>query len=158
MSAILTGLRVFLFTSLVALNVQAATYRFKTFDAPGATSTQATSINASGQVTGWYWDGSHTRGFIATPVCVTPTVAIHTLTTAPNGGFRLTGSITLDGVPLCALVLANGQFMFTCGDSLPKGSFDLTVPLDDQGKIAMFGFSAGLAPFQQTVSPSSPPP
>ncbi len=123
---------------------------FTTLDVPGATDTWATSINASGQMAGGsHWAGVH--GFIATPVCVTPTVTTHTLTTAPHGGFRITGSITLDSTPLCALVLANGQFMFTCGDPLPKGDFDLTVPLDDQGQITLFGFSSGLSPFQQTL-------
>lgn len=92
------------------------------------------------------------------PVCATPTVTIHTLATASHGWFRITGAITLDGAPLCALVLANGQFMFTCGDPLPKGDFDLTVPPDAQGQITLFGFSAGLAPFQQTFSPSPTPP
>ena len=157
MSAILTVLSVFLFASLATPDVQAATYSFMTFDVPGAISTAATSINASGQVTGSYSDSSGTHGFIATPVCVTPTVAIHTLTTAPNGWFRITGSITLDSIPLCALVLANGQFMFTCSDPLPKGDLGLTVPPDDQGQITLFGFSAGLAPFQQTLGPGSLP-
>ncbi len=124
---------------------------FTTLDVPGANSTFATSINDSGQVTGSYSDGSGSHGFIATPVCATPTVTTHTLTTAPDGGFRITGSITLDGAPLCALVLANGQFMFTCGDALPKGDFDLTAPPDAQGQITLFGFSSGLSPFQQTL-------
>jgi hypothetical protein len=44
--------------------------------------------------------------------------------------------------------------MFTCGDVLPKGDFDLTVPLDDQGRITLSGFSSGLVPFQQTFSPA----
>ncbi len=123
------------------------------FDAPGAIDTWATSINASGQVAGRYYDGSRYHGFIATPVCATPMVTIHTFTTTPSG-FRLTGLITHEGAPLCALVLANGQFMFTCGDPLPKGDFDLTVPLDGYGQITLFGFSAGLLPFQQTFSPA----
>ncbi|MDG4597654.1 MAG: hypothetical protein P9F75_18540 [Candidatus Contendobacter sp.] len=130
---------------------------FTTLDVPGATDTWATSINESGQVTGSYSDGSHNHGFIATPVCATPTVTIHTLTTASQGRFRITGSITHEGAPLCALVLANGQFMFTCGDPLPKGEFDLTVPVDDQGQITLFGFSSGLAPFQQTLEPGALP-
>jgi probable HAF family extracellular repeat protein len=131
---------------------------FTTLDVPGATGTEAVSINASGQVAGSYRDGAGgVHSFIATPVCVAPTVAIHTLTTAPNDWFRITGSITLDGVPLCALVLANGQFMFTCGDPLPEGDFDLTVPPDAQGQITLFGFSSGLAPFQQTLGAGSLP-
>ncbi|MDG4551172.1 MAG: hypothetical protein P9F19_17525 [Candidatus Contendobacter sp.] len=127
------------------------------FDVPGANGTEATSINVSGQVAGSYWDGSHRHGFIATPVCETPTVTVETLTGVPQGGFRLTGSITREGAPLCALVLANGQSMFTCGGSLPKGDFDLTVPLDDQRQITLFGFSAGLLPYQQTFGPDALP-
>ncbi|MFZ1641754.1 MAG: hypothetical protein WAV07_10035 [Candidatus Contendobacter sp.] len=125
---------------------------FTTLTVPGATNTWATSINASGQVTGYA--GGH--GFIATPVCAAPTVTIHTLTTMPSG-FRITGSITQDGAPLCALVLGNGQFMFTCGDPLPKGEFDLTAPVDDQGQITLFGFSSGLLPFQQTLGAGALP-
>ncbi|MFZ1641753.1 MAG: hypothetical protein WAV07_10030 [Candidatus Contendobacter sp.] len=157
-------------TSINASGQVAGTYRdaryhgfvysggtFTTLDVPGTTAPEPVSINDSGQVTGRYWDGSSFHGFIATPVCVAPTVAIHTLTTAPRGGFRITGSIILDSIPLCALVLANGQFMFTCGDALPKGDFDLTVPPDDQGQITLFGFSSGLAPFQQTLGPGALP-
>jgi probable HAF family extracellular repeat protein len=130
---------------------------FTTLDVPGAEKrVQATSINSSGQVTGFY-TLSRQYGFIATPVCATPTVTVHTVTTAPRGGFRITGSITHEGAPLCALVLANGQSMFTCGDPLPKGDFDLTVPVDDQGQITLFGFSSGLAPFQQTLGPGALP-
>jgi hypothetical protein len=145
-----------LFMGLAAPDAQAATYSFKSLDVPGAIGTYATSINASGQVAGRYEDGPSVHGFIATPVCVTPTVTTHTLMTAPYGWLRITGSITLDGAPLYALVLANGQLMFTCGDALPKGNFDLTVPLDDQGQITLFGFSSGLSPFQQIFSPSAP--
>ncbi|KAB2923337.1 MAG: hypothetical protein F9K25_18530 [Candidatus Contendobacter sp.] len=134
---------------------------FTTLDIPHAMRISPTIINASGQVVGSYYDGGYGPGrpysFIATPVCAAPTVTIHTLTTAPQGGFRITGSITDDGAPLCALVLANGQFLFTCGDPLPKGDFDLTVPVDDQGQITLFGFSSGLAPFQQTLGPGALP-
>ena len=82
--------------------------------------------------------------------CITPAVTIATITSTPNSWFRITGSISLYGNPLCSLVLANGQYMFTCGDSLPKGNFDLTVPPDDQGQITLFGFSSGLPPFELT--------
>ena len=87
--------------------------------------------------------------------CITPAVTIATITSTPNGWFRITGSISLYGNPLCSLVLANGQYMFTCGDPLPKGNFDLTVPPDDQGQITLFGFSSGLSPFQQTLGRES---
>jgi len=131
---------------------------FTTLDVPGALSTTAASINARGQVTGVYIDHlGMQHGFIATPICETPTITVHTLTTTPENGLRITGSIVYQGAPLCALVLANGQFMFTCGDLLSKGDFDLTVPVDNQGQITLFGFSAGLAPFQQTLGPSALP-
>jgi len=87
--------------------------------------------------------------------CITPAVTIATITNMPDGWFRITGSINLNGTPLCSLVLANGQYMFTCGDSLPKGNFDLTVPPDNQGQITLFGFSSGLSPFQQTLGKES---
>jgi hypothetical protein len=88
--------------------------------------------------------------------CTTPWVTVKTVTNMPNGYFKITGTIDFNRDPLCGLVLANGQFMFTCGDPLPKGDFDLTVPPDSQGNITLFGFSSGLAPFQRTFSPSSP--
>ena len=64
----------------------------------------------------------------------------------------ITGSVSLaDGTPLCAMVLANGQYMFTCtGD----GSFNLEVPLDDNGQITVFAFCSGLAPYKQVIDPA----
>ena len=46
----------------------AASYSFTILDAPGATSTYPASINASGQVAGYYQDSSGQHGFIATPM------------------------------------------------------------------------------------------
>jgi hypothetical protein len=52
------------------------------------------------------------------------------------------------GTPLCAMVLANGQYQFTCD---PVGVFQLTVPLDAQKEIALFGFCSGLLPYKTVL-------
>jgi len=52
---------------------------------------------------------------------------------------------TADGTLLCAMVLANGQHMFTCD---PIGKYSLYVPLDDNEQITLFGFCEGLMPFK----------
>ena len=63
---------------------------------------------------------------------------------------NINGTVAHDGTPVCAMVLANGQYMFTCtGD----GSFDLNVPLDTNGNITVFAFCSGLAPYKQVIDP-----
>ncbi|MCP4353684.1 MAG: choice-of-anchor D domain-containing protein [Desulfobacterales bacterium] len=63
----------------------------------------------------------------------------------------ISGSITYNGTPLCAMVLANGQYMFTCGENL--GKYELTVPLNDEGMISVLGFVDGFAPFGEEMTP-----
>lgn len=46
---------------------------------------------------------------------------------------------------VCAMALANGQYMFTCN---PLGSYTLTVPLNSQGQIDLQVFAAGHMPFR----------
>lgn len=70
---------------------------------------------------------------------------------APVGWTRITGTVDLDGTPLCAMVLANGQHMFSCDDNL--GVYDLTVPLDGHGQITLFVFVSGFQPYQVTFAP-----
>jgi uncharacterized membrane protein len=41
---------------------------YTTLDVPGAYTTQATGINASGHIVGYYMDANGTHGFLATPV------------------------------------------------------------------------------------------
>ena len=68
---------------------------------------------------------------------------------APNGWVRIYGEIeSFGGAPLCAMVLANGQHMFSCDDSL--GRYDLTVPIDQNGQITAFGFADGFQPRSET--------
>lgn len=59
-----------------------------------------------------------------------------------------------DGTPICAMVLANGQYMFSCGGD---GDYSLDVPLDDRGKVTLFAFADGFAPFRVTASPNRLP-
>jgi hypothetical protein len=73
------------------------------------------------------------------------------LSLAQTEWFDINGTVTFNGTPLCAMVLANGQDMFTCGDDL--GSFDLNVPLDGNGKITLYGFCSGFSPFKVVLTP-----
>ena len=60
--------------------------------------------------------------------------------------------MTHDGQDLCAMVLANGQTMFSCGVNL--GVFDLEVPLEpDTGEITLQVFASGFAPYKDVFVP-----
>jgi len=48
------------------------------------------------------------------------------------------------------MVLANGQYMFSCD---PYGEYQLTVPLDPNGEITLFVFVDGLQPYKEIISP-----
>ncbi len=52
-----------------------------------------------------------------------------------------------DGTPLCSMVLANGQHMFSCEDNL--GKYEMEVPLNETGEITLFGFTDGFQPFKR---------
>jgi hypothetical protein len=63
-----------------------------------------------------------------------------------TGWVDISGTIENDsGLPLCAMVLANGQYMFTCN---PVGEFTLTTPLDGDGEITLYGFCSGMMPYK----------
>ncbi len=49
------------------------------------------------------------------------------------------------GSALCGLVLANGQFMFSCS---PNGTYSLVVPQDAAGQVTLFGFADGHFPYR----------
>jgi len=71
---------------------------------------------------------------------------------ANNDWTNINGTVSYNGTPVCAMVLANGQYMFTCSGD---GSFNLDVPLDpDTGQITVFAFCEGLAPFEQVIYPA----
>lgn len=70
---------------------------------------------------------------------------------SPPGWWRISGTVTDgQGAPLWVMVLANGQYMFTEPE---VGEFDLTVPLDSDGWITLFGFCDGLAPYKTVAAP-----
>ena len=67
---------------------------------------------------------------------------------------RISGRVGKNGTPLCAMVLANGQYMFTCKTGDDFGKYELDVPLDANGEITIQAFVSGLAPFRQTTDES----
>jgi hypothetical protein len=61
---------------------------------------------------------------------------------------RMIGNIYFNNSPVCAMALANGQYMFS---SPVNGSFMLDLPLDDKGGITFHGFCSGLPPYKETI-------
>ena len=55
--------------------------------------------------------------------------------------------------PICAIVLANGQFGFTCDGT---GSYTLSIPLDNNGQFKLQVYADGFAPTIQRFDESSP--
>jgi hypothetical protein len=65
---------------------------------------------------------------------------------------NIRGTVSVDGVPICALVLANGRQKFSCGPS--EGRFQMAVPLDESGDATLFAFADGFGPFTLPFTPS----
>ncbi|MCP4355133.1 MAG: hypothetical protein GY793_05785, partial [Proteobacteria bacterium] len=63
---------------------------------------------------------------------------------------NITGDVHYGDTPLCAMVLANGQYMFSCGGD---GRYDMDVPLGEDGKITLYSFCEGFAPFKAVLDP-----
>ena len=57
----------------------------------------------------------------------------------------ISGSVLLQSTqtPICAIVLANGEYMFSCDGS---GSYALNIPLDTNGQFKLQVFADGFAP------------
>ena len=57
----------------------------------------------------------------------------------------ISGSVLLQNTqtPICAMVLANGQFMFSCDGS---GRYALNIPLDNNGQFKLQVYADGFAP------------
>jgi hypothetical protein len=57
----------------------------------------------------------------------------------------ISGKILLQNTqtPICAMVLANGQYLFSCDGS---GSYDLNIPLDTNGQFKLQVYADGFAP------------
>jgi len=87
---------------------------------------------------------------LASPDSKTPTVTSTAVASIDNPGWiDIAGSVSLEGTPLCAMVLANGQYMFSCD---PIGEYQLSVPLDGNGEITLFVFVDGLQPYKEIIS------
>ncbi|WP_409523052.1 trypsin-like serine peptidase [Nitrincola sp. MINF-07-Sa-05] len=66
---------------------------------------------------------------------------------------KVKGKVSVgSSTPVCGLVLINGQHAFTCNGS---GSYELDVPVDGNGKVAIQFFADGLEPLSRTFSPTS---
>ena len=88
---------------------------------------------------------------LASPDSKTPTVTSTVVESIDNPGWvEIAGSVSLEGTPLCAMVLANGQYMFSCD---PYGEYQLSVPLDPNGEITLFVFVDGLQPYKEILIP-----
>ena len=61
---------------------------------------------------------------------------------------QLSGTVKHEGSPVCAMVLANGQYMFTCSGD---GSYTLNVPIDEKGEITLFSFCSGRPPYKEIL-------
>lgn len=74
----------------------------------------------------------------------------------PDGTFfDIQGTVRLeDWTPICAFVLANGSYTFSCDGA---GSYALNVPLDEHGNITLFSFADGFAPLRITAEPDDLP-
>ena len=67
----------------------------------------------------------------------------------------ISGSVLLQNsqTPICAMVLANGQHMFTCDGT---GSYALNIPLDANGQFKLQVYADGFAPTIQSFDEFSP--
>jgi len=62
---------------------------------------------------------------------------------------NIAGKVLLQNsqTPICAMTLANGQYMFSCDGT---GSYALNVPLDTNGQFKLQVYADGFAPTIQT--------
>ncbi len=85
-----------------------------------------------------------------------PSMIITTDTEAATNNpdwIKISGTVENEnGIPLCAMVLANGQHMFTCEEN-NKGKFEMEAPLNTDGEIVFHSFCDGFLPFKETFEP-----
>jgi len=70
--------------------------------------------------------------------------------TLSGGWTNVSGTIDFNGTPLCAMVLINGQNVFSCGQNL--GKYSLDAPLDSSGNVTVQVFAFGFQPFRIKLS------
>ncbi|MCP4112310.1 MAG: leucine-rich repeat domain-containing protein [Desulfobacteraceae bacterium] len=75
------------------------------------------------------------------------TVTANQISSAESGWVKISGEVRSEsGTPLCAMVLANGQHVFSCeGD----GAYNLEAPLNSSGEITLFVFCEGMQPYKK---------
>ncbi len=79
-----------------------------------------------------------------------PTIMTHRIIPLSPGWVNISGTfLTEDGTPICGMVLANGQHMFSCAG---EGRYELDVPLGPDGNITLYGFAEGFAPYSENIS------
>ena len=76
------------------------------------------------------------------------TITYNELPISRSGWALISGNIDSNGTPLCAMILINGQSMFSCNQTL--GRYSLEVPLDSNGNITLQAFAAGFQPYRNT--------
>jgi len=67
---------------------------------------------------------------------------------------NISGKVLLQNsqTPICAMALANGQYVFTCDGT---GSYALNIPLDNNGQFKLQVYADGFAPITQKFDESS---
>jgi hypothetical protein len=67
---------------------------------------------------------------------------------------NISGTILIgnSGTPVCAMVLANGAFEFSCNSS---GTYSINIPLDNNGQFKLQVYADGFAPITQKFDDSS---
>jgi hypothetical protein len=76
--------------------------------------------------------------------------------TPPGTWIDISGRIALGSnstIPICSMVLANGQYMFSCAGN---GDYSLYVPLDSNGQVTIQVFAAGFAPYKIKIDEFQP--
>ena len=101
-------------------------------------------LTPSGDTLSWDLEMALATGSRPLGVIVDQVSRLETGTPATDSAI-ITGRIRDGEEPVCALVLANGQHMFSCQGT---GAFELHVPLDDAGGITLFAFADGFAPYR----------
>ncbi|MCP4345009.1 MAG: choice-of-anchor D domain-containing protein [Desulfobacterales bacterium] len=100
-------------------------------------------------------DGAKTADIILPDSANFPALNISldgTGTETEPGWVKINGTVSGEnGIPLCTMVLANGQYVFTCGEN--DGIYEMDVPLNENGIVSLFCFADGFAPFKQDLTP-----
>lgn len=71
-----------------------------------------------------------------------------------SGWMTIRGKVMSGDTDLCAMVLANGEHMFSCGDKYDYGDYELYVPLNSEGLVALLSFVDNFAPSNYSLKPS----